>query len=73
MALNSDPLADSDEEKPDENLLLDYSEYRLLFVGLISANSVGRRLDVLSRIRGRPPTPDLTPPQEQHFYTARLP
>lgn len=25
MALNSDPLADSDEEKPDENLLLDYS------------------------------------------------
>ncbi|KAF9036422.1 hypothetical protein BDZ89DRAFT_460570 [Hymenopellis radicata] len=56
MALNSDPLADSDEEKPDENLLLDYR----------------RRLEVLSRIRGRPPTPD-TPPQEQHFYTARLP
>ncbi|KAG7450316.1 uncharacterized protein BT62DRAFT_927633 [Guyanagaster necrorhizus] len=57
MALNSDPLLDSDEENADDNLRVDYR----------------RRLDVLTRIRGRPPTPDLIPPQEQHFYSARLP
>ncbi|KAK0198652.1 hypothetical protein F5146DRAFT_1131617 [Armillaria mellea] len=57
MALNSDPLLDSDEENADDNLRVDYR----------------RRLDVLTRIRGRPPTPDPIPPQEQHFYSARLP
>ncbi|KAK0208552.1 hypothetical protein DFS33DRAFT_1304304 [Desarmillaria ectypa] len=57
MALNSDPLLDSDEENADDHLRVDYR----------------RRLDVLTRIRGRPPTPDPIPPQEQHFYSARLP
>jgi len=41
--LNSDPLVDSDEECPDEHLRLDYD----------------RRMQVITRLRGRPPTPEL--------------
>jgi hypothetical protein len=41
--MTADPLADSDEENPDEHVRLDYS----------------RRLGVLSRLRGRSPTPEI--------------
>ncbi|KAJ6524295.1 hypothetical protein DFH09DRAFT_1096213 [Mycena vulgaris] len=40
--MNYDPLLDSDEESQDEHVRADYS----------------RRLSVLSRLRGRPPTPE---------------
>ncbi|KAL0580280.1 hypothetical protein V5O48_001697 [Marasmius crinis-equi] len=41
--LNSDPLLDSDEEGSDEHIRADYA----------------RRLEVLTRLRGKTPTPDL--------------
>lgn len=41
---STDPLADSDEELMDERVLADYS----------------RRVEVISRLRGRPPTPPVT-------------
>ncbi|EIW86490.1 hypothetical protein CONPUDRAFT_161229 [Coniophora puteana RWD-64-598 SS2] len=41
VALSSDPLVDSDEENPDGHVRLEYT----------------RRLSVISRLRGRPPTP----------------
>jgi len=43
--LDSDPLVDSDEECPDEHLRLDYN----------------RRMQVITRLRGRPPTPSPEP------------
>ncbi|KIJ68228.1 hypothetical protein HYDPIDRAFT_106378 [Hydnomerulius pinastri MD-312] len=45
--LNSDPLVDSDEERPDEHIRLDYN----------------RRVQVINRLRGRPPTPEVEPTQ----------
>ncbi|KAF9229515.1 hypothetical protein BS17DRAFT_25246 [Gyrodon lividus] len=45
--LNSDPLVDSDEECPDEHIRVDYN----------------RRMQVINRLRGRPPTPELEPTQ----------
>lgn len=48
VVTSTDPLADSDEELQDEHVRLDYS----------------RRVDVIARLRGRPPSPlpDLLPP-----------
>ncbi|KIO02300.1 hypothetical protein M404DRAFT_27919 [Pisolithus tinctorius Marx 270] len=44
MVRNSDPLADSDEECPDIHTRLDYS----------------KRIQVISRLRGKSPTPETT-------------
>ncbi|KAG1757369.1 hypothetical protein EDB19DRAFT_1933859 [Suillus lakei] len=48
VVTSTDPLADSDEELQDEHVRLDYN----------------RRVDVIARLRGRPPSPlpDLLPP-----------
>jgi len=51
--LNSDPLVDSDEECPDEHLRVDYN----------------RRMQVINRLRGRPPTPELEPTQATNTIT----
>ncbi|KAG1715639.1 hypothetical protein ID866_1521 [Astraeus odoratus] len=44
VVTGTDPLADSDEELMDEHVRADYT-------------SVGLRIDVISRLRGKPPTP----------------
>ncbi|KIK98808.1 hypothetical protein PAXRUDRAFT_823476 [Paxillus rubicundulus Ve08.2h10] len=54
--LNSDPLVDSDEECPDEHLRVDYN----------------RRMQVINRLRGRPPTPELEPTPSQATDTITL-
>jgi hypothetical protein len=59
MILHSDPLLDSDEENADEHLHRDYSMVFLHYYSklLNQGLALGRRLDVITRIRGRPPTP----------------
>ncbi|KAJ8596536.1 hypothetical protein M405DRAFT_153221 [Rhizopogon salebrosus TDB-379] len=48
VVTSTDPLADSDDELHDEHVRLDYS----------------RRVDVIARLRGRPPTPPLDQPPD---------
>lgn len=59
MVTSTDPLLDSDEENPDEHVRLDYSErsFRLDQWFFIELPVPGRRLEVINRLRGRPPTP----------------
>lgn len=57
--LNSDPLVDSDEECPDEHLRLDYSGSLMRCIFTYMLISVpDRRMEVITRLRGRPPTPE---------------
>ncbi|KAJ6627202.1 hypothetical protein B0H10DRAFT_2173703 [Mycena sp. CBHHK59/15] len=51
-----DPLIDSDEESQDEHIRLEYT----------------RRLNVISRLRGRPPTPEPAPVDEEHGTLGRF-
>ena len=58
--LNSDPLMDSDEECPDEHLRLDYSGplmYQLQCLCML-IKALDRRMQVITRLRGRGPTPE---------------
>lgn len=59
-----DPLGDSDTEA-DEHVRLDYSTYLIHVLPLARADRSflpGRRLRILSRLRGKEPTP---PPMQQ--------
>lgn len=55
-----DPLIDSDDESQDENIQLEYSAIDSSDnqVRVNVDTSAARRLSVLSRLRGRPPTPE---------------
>lgn len=56
--LNSDPLVDSDEECPDEHLRLDYSGSPRVACLCMLTQVLDRRMQVITRLRGRPPTPE---------------
>ncbi|KAH7924893.1 hypothetical protein BV22DRAFT_1034684 [Leucogyrophana mollusca] len=56
-ALTTDPLADSDEENPDGHVRADYV----------------RRMHVISRLRGRPPTPGSEDPSHSLPMDSRVP
>jgi hypothetical protein len=55
-----DPLLDSDEESQDENVRIEYSENILQTIefDLTFDSFAARRLSVITRLRGRPPTPE---------------
>lgn len=65
VVANADPLADSDEELMDEHVRNDYSERHAsvscLFMTLSPLTISGHRVDVIARLRGRPPTPPPDP------------
>ena len=58
--LDSDPLVDSDEECPDEHTRLEYGTLAAILARLLLCNRyrLARRVRVISRLRGRSPTPE---------------